>query len=43
MEKTGSHLTLPPGESREVELKVVFYESRAGVKRIDQAGNVMLK
>lgn len=43
MEKTGSHLTLQPGESREVEIKVVFFESRAGVKHIDDAGNVLLK
>jgi galactose mutarotase-like enzyme len=43
MEKTGSHLTLQPGESREVEMKVVFYESRAGVERIDEAGKVRLK
>jgi len=43
MEKTGSHLTLQPGESREVEMKVVFYQSRAGVEHIDDAGNVRLK
>lgn len=43
MEKTGSHLTLQPGESREVEMNVVFYESRAGVEHIDGAGNVRLK
>ncbi len=43
MESTGSHLTLQPGESREVEIKVVFYESRAGVAHIDDAGNVRLK
>ena len=43
MEKTGTHLTLQPGESREVEMKVVFYQSRAGVERIDDAGNVRLK
>ncbi|MCY4062497.1 MAG: aldose 1-epimerase [Chloroflexi bacterium] len=43
MESTGSHLTLQPGESREVEMKVVFYESRAGVAHIDSAGRVQLK
>ena len=43
MEKTGSHLTLQPGESKEVELKAVFYESHEGVQHIDSAGNVQLK
>ena len=43
MEKTGAHLTLQPGESREVELNAVFYESRAGVENIDEAGNVQLR
>lgn len=43
IEKTGSHLTLQPGETREVEMKVVFYESRAGVAHIDDAANVQLK
>ncbi len=43
MEKTGSQLTLQPGESREVEINVVFYQSRAGVEYIDDAGNVSLK
>ncbi|MCY3796668.1 MAG: aldose 1-epimerase [Chloroflexi bacterium] len=43
MEKTGTHLTLQPGESREVEMKVSFYESVTGVEHIDGAGNVTLK
>ncbi len=43
MEKTGSHLTLQPGESREVEMSVVFYESKTGVEHIDGAGNVRSK
>ena len=43
MESTGSHLTLQPGESRDFELNVVFYESSAGVEHIDDAGNVRLK
>ncbi len=43
MEKTGTHLTLQPGESRAVQLKAVFYESRLGVQHIDDAGNVQLK
>ncbi len=40
MEKTGTQLTLGAGESKEVEFKVVFFESRAGVEHIDEAGNV---
>ena len=43
MAKTGSHLTLQPGESREVEMKVVFYESMSGLEHIDDAGIVRLK
>lgn len=43
MEKTGTQLTLAPGESREVEMKVVFYESRNGVEHIDADGAVRLK
>lgn len=42
MQKTGSHLTLQPGESKEVELKAVFYQSHSGVKHIDIAGAVEL-
>ncbi len=43
MDKTGSHLTLQPGESKEVELKAVFYESRLGVRHIDDEGKIQLK
>lgn len=43
MKKTASHLTLQPGESREIEMKVVFYQSRRGVEHIDDAGRVRLK
>ena len=43
MAKTATHLTLQPGESREVELKTVFYESDFGVERIDDDGKVHLK
>ena len=43
MHKTGSHLTLQPGESREVEMNVSFYESVTGVEHIDSAGKVTLK
>ncbi len=43
MSKTGTHLTLQPGESREVEMNVAFYESVTGVEHIDEAGNVRLK
>lgn len=43
MEKTGSHLTLQPRESKELELNAVFYESDAGLRHIDAAGNATLK
>ncbi len=43
MEKTGSHLTLQPGESKEVEMKAVFYESDKGPQKIDADGAVHLK
>ena len=43
MDKTGSQLTLAPGESREMEMKVVFYESRNGVEHIDADGAVHLR
>ena len=43
MEKTGTHLTLQPGESRQVELKAVFYESDRGVHKIDADGRVHTK
>ena len=42
MQKTGSQLTLQPGESKEVELKAVFYESHRGVRHIGKSGNVQL-
>ena len=43
MEKTGTHLTLQPGESREIALSALFYESRAGLRKIDADGAVHLK
>lgn len=43
MEKTGTHLTLQPGESREVDIKAVFFESDQGVDRIDADGAVHTK
>ena len=43
MDKTGTHLTLQPGESKEVEMKAVFYESDRGVQRIDADGAVHTK
>ena len=43
MEKTGTHLTLQPGESREVEMKAVFYESDRGVQSIEADGAVHRK
>lgn len=43
IEKTGTHLTLQPGESREVEMKAIFYESQTGVAGISDNGNVQLQ
>ena len=43
MEKTGVHGTLGPGESAEVDLRAVFYESKAGVEGIDADGQVALR
>ena len=43
METSGTHLTLGPGESNEIEMKAVFYESTAGVNSIDADGAVHLK
>ncbi len=43
IKKTGTHLTLAPGESREVSMTAVFYESSAGVQHINDAGVVRLK
>ena len=43
IEKTGAHLTLQPGESREVELKAVFYAAQTGVAGISDNGMVRLK
>jgi hypothetical protein len=40
MEKTGTHLTLAPGESRTLELKAVFFESSRRIKQIDLSGRV---
>ena len=43
MQKTGSHLSLEPGESKEIEIKAVFYESKTGVSRIEDDATVQLK
>ena len=43
MEKTGTQLTLQPGESKEVEIKAVFFESDRGAQKIDADGRVHLK
>jgi galactose mutarotase-like enzyme len=40
MEKTGTQLVLEPGESRTQEIKVVFYEGKERVARIDPHGRV---
>ena len=43
MAKTGAHLTLQAGESREVEMQAVFYESTKGVAGVDADGKLILK
>ena len=43
METSGTHLTLGPGESNEIEMKAVFYESAAGITGISADGTVQLK
>ncbi len=43
IESTGTHRTLAPGEATEAELRAVFYESSAGVERIDLDGTVTVK
>jgi hypothetical protein len=43
MEKTGSHRTLAPGEAIEASLRVVFYDSRQGVRAIGPDGTVTTK
>jgi hypothetical protein len=40
MQKTATHLSLGPGESRALSLKAVFFESSRRVARIDRQGNV---
>ena len=39
----GSHLTFRPGESREIEIKAVFYRSDKGIDGIASDGSVRLK
>ena len=43
IQKTGSHLSLEPGESKEIAIKAVFYESKTGVSRIEDDATVHLK
>jgi hypothetical protein len=43
MEKTGLHRTLKPGESAEVTLRAVFYESDFGVAQIQPDGITLLR
>ncbi len=43
MEKTGANLTLEAGESAEMSLSTVFYESNLGVKNIAEDATVILK
>lgn len=43
IEKTGAHRTLQPGESAEMSLRAVFYESDKGVKHIAPDATVILR
>ena len=43
IEKTGAHLTLQPGESREIELKANLYETQRGVAEVTPQGKVIQK
>ena len=43
MDKTGTHRTLAPGESAEVQLLVIFYESTTGVQRIEADGTPIFR
>ncbi len=43
MQKTGAHLTLQPGESKEIEIKAVLFESASGARKIDADGVVHAK
>jgi hypothetical protein len=43
MDKTGTHRTLAPGSTAELELRAVLYESTEGVHVIDPRGRVKLK
>jgi len=43
MDKTGTHRTLAPGESVEVQLLVIFYESTTGVQRIEGDGTPIFR
>ncbi len=40
MQKTGTHLTVAPGESRSVNMVAVFYEGNQRVAKIDAEGTV---
>ncbi len=45
MEETGSHLTLQPGESRQITLRTAFYPASASqrVERVTPEGQVLLR
>lgn len=43
MEKTQTHLTLAAGASAQVEMRVVFYDSNEGIRKIEPDGKVILK
>ncbi len=43
MQRTGTHRTLSPGESAEVEFRALFYESTTGVRQITLDGTPTLR
>lgn len=43
MDKTQTHLTLKAGAAAEMEMRVAFYESHNGIRKIEMDGTVILK
>jgi Domain of unknown function (DUF4432) len=43
MAKTGTHRTLGPGESVDVEFRAVFYEAHDGIERINPDGKAVVR
>jgi len=43
MAKTGTHRTLGPGESVDVEFRAIFYEAHDGIERINPDGKAIVR